>query len=204
MDEAEIEAFNSSQIGRRLNSLIRVGRVKEVDYEAAEARVEFGPLLSDWIPWLTRRAGDDRDWAPPEAGEAVVVVASGGYLETAVIIGSIYQSAFPANGDRANLRRVTFADGTVCEYDRSAHRFTLNVPAGGAEVVVNSGGQVTVAAATGLNLTSETEIHLAAPNIAIQGQVTQVGGDITSDGISVQSHTHGGVQSGGATTAPPN
>lgn len=203
MDD-DYDELQDAQIERRLNNLIRIGQVEQVDYSQARARVRCGAQLTDWIAWTSLRAGGDRDWVAPEVGEAVVILALGGRPELSVIIGSIYHDAHPANGDRADLRRVTFADGTVCEYDRAAHRFTLNVPAGGAEVVVNSGGQVTVAAAGHLNLTSEAEIYLAAPSIAIQGPVTQVGGDIVSDGISLKTHVHGGVEPGSGVTTPPN
>lgn len=204
MDDLDIEDFKNSQINRRIDNLIRLGTIDQVDYSSARVRVRAGGLLTGWLSWLTGRAGGDVEWSPPELGEKVVFVCFSGYPEMGVVVGSLYHAARPANGDRADLRRVTFADGTVCEYDRSAHRFTLNVPVGGAELVVNSGGKVTVAATAELNLTSETEIYLAAPNIAMQGRVSQVGGDIISDGISLQTHTHGGVEAGGAITAPPN
>lgn len=40
-------------------------------------------------------------------------------------------------------------------------------------------------------------------NLQINGTTTTTG-DVVANGISVDSHTHGGVQSGGSNTAGPN
>ena len=101
-----------------------------------------------------------------------------------------------ANGDRAGLRRVTFADGTVCEYDREAHALNITVPETSGTVTVNTGGEIV--------LSADTQITLNAPQIVIEGPVNQTQGDITSDGVSLQTHTHSGVESGASSTSPPN
>lgn len=71
-------------------------------------------------------------------------------------------------------------------------------------------------AAGGVSIISPTKITLQAPEIDLIGDVAQSGGDITAtgsvtadgdvvgNGISLHDHTHGGVQSGGSDTAPPN
>ena len=38
---------------------------------------------------------------------------------------------------------------------------------------------------------------------AVTGDIKVSGGDVTADGISLQSHTHGGVQGGSGTTGKP-
>lgn len=69
---------------------------------------------------------------------------------------------------------------------------------------------------TGIEVLSPTKITLQAPTIELKGDVAQTDGDITASGsitaegdvvgqgISLHTHTHGGVQSGGSNTAPPN
>jgi len=226
---SELEDLSREQFARRLANLVRIGTVEHADYAAARARVRIGTLVTDWLPWMVERAGPDRDWAAPEVGEQVVVLSPSGDSALGVIAGRIYRDAHPANGDRETLRRVTFADGTVCEYDRAAHRLHVNVPQGGAQVRVDSGSRVDVQAASEVTLTAGAKITLAAPLIAlngdvtqdaasgpansvhlrashvtIEGPVTQTGGDMTSDGVSAQHHTHGGVEPGGGNTGEPN
>lgn len=217
----EQQDLRAKQLHRMLANFVRIGTIEAVDYAAARARVRIGTFMTDWLPWLTGRAGPDRAWVPLEAGEQVAVLSPSGNPELGIIIGSLYQTAHPANGDRGDLRRVTFADGTVCEYDRAAHELNVNIPAAGAKLNVHTASEI--------NLQAGAKISLAAPLIAlngdivqdsgsgsagtftlrssqitIEGPVVQTGGDFISDGISAQHHTHGGVDPGSANTDEPN
>jgi hypothetical protein len=63
--------------------------------------------------------------------------------------------------------------------------------------------------AEGVTVVSPTAIKLQAPTITLDGDVVGTAGavfsdDVVADGISVATHTHGGVTSGGSNTAPPN
>jgi len=63
--------------------------------------------------------------------------------------------------------------------------------------------------AEGITVVSPTAIMLQAPTITLDGDVVGTAGgvfaaDVIADGISVATHTHGGVTSGGSNTAPPN
>ena len=90
---------------------------------------------------------------------------------------------------------------------------------GDVEIASQSNTKVTTQAqmdieATGpLNLTgSAVSINSLSGNIAMvsgsgvascQGQYNVIG-DVTADGVSLKSHTHGGVESGSSDTGPPN
>lgn len=116
---------------RRLNNLFRVGVLQEVDYVKAVARVALqgGETLTDWLPWLTLRAGSDALWWAPEPGEVVFVASLSGELHNGFILGAAY-----SNGNRpaaaGTVARATFADGTTVEYDREAHHLQIDVKAG--------------------------------------------------------------------------
>lgn len=61
----------------------------------------------------------------------------------------------------------------------------------------------------GITVVSPTQVTIQAPAITLDGDVHITGattgdGDGVFNGISVHDHTHGGVQSGGSNTAPPN
>lgn len=60
-----------------------------------------------------------------------------------------------------------------------------------------------------IELTAATSVTVTAPDITLDGDVHITGettgdGDGTFAGISVETHDHGGVQTGGGNTGPPN
>ncbi|MFP3022837.1 MAG: phage baseplate assembly protein V, partial [Wolbachia sp.] len=42
--------FAISELQRKLANIVRIGVVKEVDYEKAKVRVKIGELLTDFLP----------------------------------------------------------------------------------------------------------------------------------------------------------
>ena len=120
---------------RRLSNLVTLGQVAELDAERARVRVQAGPILTTWLPFTTVRAGLDRTWHPPEPGEQVLLVAPGGDLNQAVVVGSIYRADYPAPADNADISRTEWQDGAVMDYDRAQHHWHLSVPSGGQIVL---------------------------------------------------------------------
>jgi hypothetical protein len=60
-----------------------------------------------------------------------------------------------------------------------------------------------------IELAASTKVTVTSPDIALEGDVSVTGtvvaqGNVTGQGTSLHTHTHGGVTSGGANTAPPN
>jgi len=121
---------------RRIHNMVRYGVVAEVNYSTATLRADLqdGELRSDWIPWITMRAGQDQVWDPPSVGEVVLLLSSSGELANAVALPAVFSSG-NQNGDRAGLHRRTFQDGTVVEYDRQAHVLTVDASASDSQVV---------------------------------------------------------------------
>lgn len=162
----------SSDHARRIHNAIRYGVVAEVDYAGETAgypsiRVDLqeGELRSDWIPWLTLRAGNDRVWDPPEAGEVVMLLSSSGELANAVALPAVFSDG-NSNGDRAGLHRRTYQDGTVVEYDRDSHTLTVDTTESTGSVVIKTGaatieasGAVTVEAEGAVSISGST-VHL--------------------------------------------
>ncbi|HDH7156796.1 TPA: phage baseplate assembly protein V [Escherichia coli] len=70
-----------TEIMRLITNLIRTGVVTEVDRENWLCRVKTGDLETNWINWLTLRAGNARTWWKPSEGEQVVLLSLGGNLE---------------------------------------------------------------------------------------------------------------------------
>ena len=120
---------------RRLSNVVMLGQVAELDAERARVRVQAGPILTAWLPFATVRAGLDRTWHAPEPGEQVVLVAPGGDLNQAVVVGSLYRDAYPPPADSADISRTEWQDGAALAYDRQLHHWRLSVPAGGKIVL---------------------------------------------------------------------
>ncbi|TSE28230.1 phage baseplate assembly protein V [Tepidimonas thermarum] len=120
---------------RRLSNVVLIGQVAELDATRARVRVRAGPILTGWLPFATVRAGPDRTWHAPEPGEQVVLVAPGGDLTQAVVVGSLYRDAYPPPADDPDISRTVWQDGAVLEYDRRQHYWHLSVPSGGRIVI---------------------------------------------------------------------
>lgn len=195
-----------SDIRRRIENIVRMGKIEFADYTKARVRVRIGNVLTNWIPWVTTRAGGDVSFWAPEVDEQVLVFSPGGETSLGVCLPAIYQSAIPANADDENKARIDFENGSSVEHDRETGVLKVIVPNDG-KVEIQSGGDVTVVASGTLKL--------QAASIEITGPITHTGGDIASDrnfttseevtasGIKLSSHKHSGVQSGGAQTGNP-
>ena len=137
---SDVGAFEHTEASRRIANVIRYGVVKETDYEKALIRVELqdGELLTDWIPWVTLRAGNDKFWWAPEEGEVMLLLAPSGELANAVALPAAFSNQ-NQNATEPTVQRQTFEDGTVIEYDRAAHRYTIDATASDSEVIVKAG-----------------------------------------------------------------
>lgn len=155
---------NLAELLRLLHNLIRLGTVDEVDVAAARARVQSGDNLTDWLPWLSARAGSTRDWDPPTVGEQVLLLSPGGDLAQAIILTGIYSDANPPPATSADLWCRTFPDGTRLEYDHAASRLTLDV-VGAADL--NIGGDATVTVGGTAAITAGAEATVDAPAIKL-------------------------------------
>lgn len=218
----------TGDLDRRVGNLLRIGTVAELDEAAARVRVASGGLLTDWLPWLTHRAGEDRTWHAPEVGEQVLILAPGGELDRGVVLPAIYQDAYPPPAAVKTRHRTEYKDGGFIEYDRGAHHYRLDVPAGG-NIVLHIGASTLTLTDSGATL--ETPALLvdspqstftgqvlvkgkltyqggmagsggsgAAAQIA--GSVAVTGGDFAADGYTLKGHKHTGVDAGNSTSGP--
>jgi len=210
---------NQSDITRLLRNLIRIGTVNAVDLERGLCRVNTGGNLTDWLHWMTCRAGRARVWWAPSEGEQVLVLSLGGELDTAFVLSGIFSDNFPAPAPApsasADALHITFPDGAVMEYE----------PASGALSVTgiktaNVQAAESITASTKMLMVKADKIILDAPEVVctnklttgtlevknggkMTGSIEHSGGSITSNGVVVHTHTHGGVQNGGGSTDKP-
>lgn len=192
--------YNLVELSRRLENLIRVGVIAEADYTIARVRVTYAtdennaPVNTNWLPWLTQRAGNDADWWPPEVGEQVLLICPSGDLAQGFVLPAVYQQNHPAPDSVATKRRINFADGSFFEYDRAAHKFTLTV--NGGDCMLNTtgnldaaiGGDALINASGNLDATVGADAIISASgNVNVDGTAINLNQG-TSGGVVCQLH----------------
>ncbi|EGT4441740.1 phage baseplate assembly protein V [Cronobacter sakazakii] len=186
-----------TEIMRLITNLIRTGIVSEVDRDNWLCRVKTGDLETNWINWLTLRAGNTRTWWAPTVGEQVVLLSLGGNLETAFALPAIYSDTFPPPSDSEEGSVTEYPDGGWFEYDPVRHRWLIK----GVQNVVIEGAENMELNTKRFALNAEqAEINA---EMTINGGVTQSGGAMSSNGVIVDDHDHGGVERGSSRTDGP-
>ena len=117
---------NIQELARALRNMIRTGIVVETDLNAGRCRVQTGGMCTDWLQWLTHRAGRSRTWWAPSVGEQVLILAVGGELDTAFVLPGIYSGDNPAPSASADALHIRFPDGAVIEYEPETSALTVN------------------------------------------------------------------------------
>lgn len=175
---------------RLIGDIVREGTVVSVDLAGGTARVEFADeLVTGDLPWLQMRAGSTRTWSPPAVGEQVVVLAPEADTTRGIIIGSLSSDAHPHPANDASSL-TEYEDGARIGYDPVAHALTAVLPAG-ATVRIDANG--------GLSIKGPVSVD---GDIRSTGTIT-ADSDVVAAGKSLKSHTHTGVQAGGAFSGPP-
>ncbi|MCW2479180.1 phage baseplate assembly protein V [Candidatus Symbiopectobacterium sp. NZEC135] len=203
-----------TEIQRLLRNLIRVGVVTHVNTRDALCRVQTGDMTTDWLNWLTRRAGRSRDWWAPSIGEQVLILSIGGELDTAFVLCGIYSDDNPAPSASADALHISFPDGAVIEYEPENGALTVsgiktaNVTA--SESLTATVPLVLVKAATRITLDSPEVVctdKLITGTLEVQkggemhGNIQHSGGSLSSNGKVLHTHKHPG-DSGGTTGTP--
>ncbi|HEM8076941.1 TPA: phage baseplate assembly protein V [Enterobacter roggenkampii] len=207
--------LNSLQeIARAIRNLIRTGIVTDVDHDEGLCRVQTGGMETTWLNWLTCRAGRSRVWWAPSVGEQVLLLAVGGELDTAFVLPGIFSDDHPAPSASPDALHVSFPDGAVIEYEPETGALTVS---GIKTADVTASDSITAAVPVVL-VKAETRITLDTPEVVctnklttgtlevknggtMRGNIEHTGGTLKSNGVQVDNHAHGNVQSGGSWTS---
>ena len=177
----------SAEIGdlqRRLANIVRIGTVTAINHADARVKVTFDGVTSPWLPWATGRAGAVKDWSPPSIGEQVCILSPTGELGAGfVMAGGINSDAHGSPDSRADVYRIDVPSGGAYE-----------VHVGGAVILADNGKiQLLVGGST---------FKIIGGKVTFDGDL-EVTGDVKAGSISLKTHTHGGVTSGGSSTTLP-
>ncbi|APC13986.1 MULTISPECIES: phage baseplate assembly protein V [Providencia] len=205
----------SAEIRRLIRNMIRIGIVTDVNAKKG-CRVQIGNLETDWLNWVTLRAGSTRTMNAPSVGEQVLILALGGELTTAFVLTGIFSNEHSEPTDSITADHRTYSDGAIIEYEPATGALkatgikTANIEA--SEQVSATTKVVIVNASKQINLTTpkvicSQNLTCATLNVTeggeMTGNFTHTGGAIKSNGITLHDHTHGGVRSGGESTGKP-
>lgn len=156
------------ELSRRLENIVRIGVVAEVDHARALCRVDSGGLRTDWLPWSARRAGDTRSWCPPTLGEQVLIFSPSGETAGGVVQTGIYSAAHDQPDDDAGTHLVVWPDGTRVEYDHDTHRLRVDCV---GDIKIRAAGHIAIEAQGRISLKSGEDIQAqAARDIKIHAQ----------------------------------
>lgn len=201
------------ELARALRNMVRTGVIVETDLNAGRCRVQTGGIYTDWLQWLTHRAGRSRTWWAPSVGEQVLILAIGGELDTAFVLPAIFSGDHPAPSASADAWHVSFPDGAVMEYEPETGALTVSgiktADVTASESITATVPVVMVKASTRVTLDSPEVVctnKLITATLEVQkggkmsGDIEHRGGAFTSNGVQLDDHGHGAVQRGGSWT----
>ena len=200
-------------IGRVLRNMIRVGLIVDTNTETGQCRVQTGGMQTTWLNWLTCRAGRSRVWWAPSVGEQVLILAIGGELDTAFVLPGIFSDDHPAPSASPDALHVSFPDGAVIEYEPENGALTVS-GIKTADVIASESITTTVPVVL---VKASSRITLDTPEVVctnklttgtlevknggnMSGNIEHTGGTLKSNGVQLDNHAHGNVQSGGSWT----
>lgn len=155
-----------TEIMRLITNLIRTGVVTEVDRENWLCRVKTGELETNWISWLTLRAGNARTWWRPSEGEQVVLLSLGGNLETAFALPAVYSNQFAPPSTSADACVTEHPDGGWFEYEPTTGRWYVR---GIKSMVIEAADNITMKTSEFVLEADRTRIN---SEVVINGGVT--------------------------------
>lgn len=206
----------NAEINRRLENVIRLGRIAGVTPSTPfhTVTVNLGDIVTDDLRLLNIRAGADKTHDLPSVGEECVVFAPAGELATAFVVVGFNNSDNPTPSQDPNIKLRVYEDGAVISYDTANHSLQAILPSGATTTLTSDGG-ITINGDTTINGNVQINGNTAMTgNNSVGGSQTVSGtslakgsltcnGDVTAGGISLKTHTHGGVRAGGDSSGVP-
>ncbi|SFU18400.1 phage baseplate assembly protein V [Kosakonia arachidis] len=205
---------NLNELARTLRNMIRTGVIVDTDLDAGRCRVQTGGNVTDWLQWLTQRAGRSRTWWAPSIGEQVLILAVGGELDTAFVLPGIFSDENRAPSASADALHIAFPDGAVIEYEPATSALTVSgirtadvtasesLTATVPVVLVKASSRITLdtpeVVCTNRLITGTLEVQKGG---TMSGNISHSGGALSSNGKVLHTHQHPG-DSGGTTGAP--
>lgn len=164
------------ELSRRLENIIRIGTILDVDHAAARVRVKSGQLETQWRPWVELRAGQTTTWNPPTIGEQCILFSPSGEPAGGIVLVGIDSDAIPPPSHSPDDHVTKYPDGTILRYDHEAGIHEAIYP-DGAEIRYNH--HTSHLSATGII----TGLVQAATSITLDTPLTHITGKCVIDDL---------------------
>ncbi len=182
-----MNSFENAELSRKLDNLIRLGTVEEVNCGMAKVRVKMiGNILTDWLPWVTTRAGEDRSWSAPSIGEQVIILSPSGEIAKGIVLPAIYYEKYPpTEGSKEEVSGFILKDGTVVYYDRNGHKFTVSIKEEGTLIFAVKETQMEITSKEVILKTGKSSSNITDEKIVLQVGNSSL--EITESGIKLNA-----------------
>lgn len=195
-----------AEILRLIGIVVRTGTVAEIRHgKPSRVRIRSGGLNTDWLPWAERRAGATRTWSPPTIGEQVLLFCPSGDLRNGIVLCGIPSDANDTPSHSPDETVTLYPDGASTSYNHASGALTVN---GVRQVIIEAATSVLVQCPN-TTFDGDVVVHglltfqngisgqAGVNGNAIQGDITHSGGRLSSNGVVLDDHGHGGVRRGG-------
>ena len=169
------------------NPAFRVGIVQQQDAAHAKVRVvfpDYDEVVSWWLPVIFAKTQNDKAYWIPDVGEQVVCLMD---LrdEAGAVLGAIYSNADVPPVNSADKFHLAFRDGASVDYDRAAHvldlkfvdhgeikydggahALTMSLPAGATFNLTASGAQVQIDTSGNVIIKAAGQVQLGTGQLA--------------------------------------
>lgn len=204
-----------AELNRRLENLLKIGEIAEV--QAGLVRVQIGALYTDWLPYFTLASGAVSAERWPSVGEKCLLLSPSGHLANAMVLCGLRTHAWPAPAADREETVIQFGDGASARYHHGRSHFEFS---GAKTITVAASERMTfdtpLALFTGKAMIQQaTQINgpltytagltgsggEGSGSTRISGSFIQVNGQLSSNGVVLDQHTH--RDSVGGTTGAP-
>ncbi len=117
-----------SDLARRLENVVKIGVIQEVNLIDRTLRVQLGDVVTNWLPMPGEVTQNYVRWRPLKTGTQVVVFCESGDFNNAVIGQILYTEStlVPSNSPTEDV--IEFSDGALLRYDTSKSELTAALP----------------------------------------------------------------------------
>ncbi|WP_348635827.1 phage baseplate assembly protein V [Cupriavidus sp. AcVe19-1a] len=199
---------STTELARLIENLIRLGTIAEVDFGTPpRVRIATGGITTAWLPWVERRAGATRTWNPPTVGEQVIMFCPSGDVANGIVVAGIPSAAHDVPSHSADETVTLYSDGATTRYNHVSGALEIK----GVQTVLLQAGQTVVVDCPDTTFKGKVTVEglftyqagmsgqggSGGAGTQIRGNVTHTDGDLSSNGVVVDDHGHGGVLRGG-------
>lgn len=200
---------------------IKLGLVSSSNPSTSQIKVLLQPENAEtgWIPWCTPWVGNGFGWySPPNAGDHVMVVYQEGSKDVPIgALGLYWAQAQPPQNVALGESIMQHSTGSFIKFSNNGD-ITINTD---GDLTATVGGDLNITASTGaVNITSPTinfngNVVISGDLSANNGNITMSDGtfntnqnivtstDVIASGVSLTTHVHSGVTTGGSNTGGP-